>query len=150
VLTNAAEKLYALNDGAQAAAVALQVLALQPAAPVEQRRVAWTVVAHTSFEKGALSTLSAPTEVGADAPKDAPRHVDRATRLGLQTGRSGARAGPAARAIEHYAGWRWPESPSAPLRNMTRPPDAGAEGLDGAAHAGGFPRRYPKHPLQTR
>jgi tetratricopeptide (TPR) repeat protein len=55
VLTNAAEKLYALNDGERAAVVARQVLALQPAPPAAQRRVAWTVVAHTSFEKGAFA-----------------------------------------------------------------------------------------------
>jgi len=54
VLTNAAEKLYALNDGERAATVAKQVLALDPPAAAEQRRVAWTVIAHTSFERGAF------------------------------------------------------------------------------------------------
>ena len=50
VLTNAADKLYALGDGAQASAVARQALTLQPAP--EQRRVAWTVIAHQAFEQG--------------------------------------------------------------------------------------------------
>jgi tetratricopeptide (TPR) repeat protein len=52
VLTNAAEKLYALKDGEQAASVAQQVLALDPPAAAAQRRVAWTVVSHTAFERG--------------------------------------------------------------------------------------------------
>ncbi|MET3106248.1 tetratricopeptide (TPR) repeat protein [Oxalobacteraceae bacterium GrIS 2.11] len=52
VLANAAEKLYALKDNQQAASVAQKVIDLQPAAPDEQRRVAWTVLAYTSFEAG--------------------------------------------------------------------------------------------------
>jgi len=55
VLTNAAEKLFALNDTAQAAAIAQQVIALQPPAAAAQRKVAWTVIAHTSFDKGAFA-----------------------------------------------------------------------------------------------
>ena len=47
----AAEKLYALHDGEQAATVAQQVLALQPPATPTQRRTAWTVLAHTAFER---------------------------------------------------------------------------------------------------
>ncbi len=52
VLTDAAEKLFALKDTEQAAAVAQQVLALQPPAGAAQRRVAWTVLAHAAFERG--------------------------------------------------------------------------------------------------
>ncbi|MGB3430196.1 MAG: tetratricopeptide repeat protein, partial [Burkholderiaceae bacterium] len=55
VLTNAAEKLYGLSEADRAAAIARQVLALQPAPPAAQRRVAWTVIAHTSFEQGAFT-----------------------------------------------------------------------------------------------
>jgi TolA-binding protein len=51
-LTNAADTLYGLHDGARAADVARKVLALEPAAPEAQRRVAWTVVAHAAFEAG--------------------------------------------------------------------------------------------------
>ncbi len=54
VLADAAEKLYALQDAEQAATVAQRVLDLQPAAPDAQRRTAWTVLAHTSFERGAF------------------------------------------------------------------------------------------------
>jgi tetratricopeptide (TPR) repeat protein len=50
VLANAAEKLYALKENQQAAVVAQKIIDMQPAAPDEQRRVAWTVLAYTSFE----------------------------------------------------------------------------------------------------
>ena len=54
VLTQAAEKLFALKDIAAAEQVAQQVLALDPPAAAEQRRVAWTVVSHAAFEAGAF------------------------------------------------------------------------------------------------
>ena len=50
VLANAAEKLYALKNNKEAAVVAQKIVDMQPAAPDEQRRVAWTVLAYTSFE----------------------------------------------------------------------------------------------------
>ena len=50
VLADAAEKLYALKDNVQAASVAQKIVNLQPAAPDEQRRVAWTILAYTAFE----------------------------------------------------------------------------------------------------
>lgn len=52
VLANAADTLYQLGDSTQAQAVATQVLALQPAAPAEQRRVALNVLSHTAFAAG--------------------------------------------------------------------------------------------------
>ena len=52
VLTQAAEKLFALKDHETAELVAQQVLALDPPAAAEQRRVAWTVAAHAAFEGG--------------------------------------------------------------------------------------------------
>jgi cellulose synthase operon protein C len=54
VLANAAEKLFALKDGDGAAKVAQQVIALNPPAAPEQRRVAWNVVSLTAFDKGAF------------------------------------------------------------------------------------------------
>jgi len=50
VLTDAADTLYKLGDRTAAASVAAQVLALQPPAPADKRRVAWTVQGHTAFE----------------------------------------------------------------------------------------------------
>ncbi len=52
VLADAAQTLYALKDAQQAAALAQQVLELQPAAPAAQRQAAWTVLAQTRFEAG--------------------------------------------------------------------------------------------------
>ena len=52
VLADAADKLYTLKDAAQATAVAQMILDHQPAAPNEQRRVAWTILAYTEFEQG--------------------------------------------------------------------------------------------------
>lgn len=54
VLSDAADKLYALNDAGQAAQVAQQVLDLNPPAAEPQRRVAWTILAHTAFERQAF------------------------------------------------------------------------------------------------
>ncbi len=54
VLTNAAERLYSVHASARAATVALRVLALKPDPPTALRRSAWTVIAHTDFEKGAF------------------------------------------------------------------------------------------------
>ncbi len=56
VLTNAAEKLYALRDSERAAEVAQQVLALDPPAAAAQRRVAWTVISHSAFERAPSPT----------------------------------------------------------------------------------------------
>jgi tetratricopeptide (TPR) repeat protein len=55
VLTHAAEQLYALGESAPASQVAQRALALQPPPAAEQRRVAWTVVAHQAFETGAFA-----------------------------------------------------------------------------------------------
>ncbi len=54
VLTQAAEKMFALKDIEGAERVAQRVLALDPPAADEQRRVAWTVVAHAAFEAAAF------------------------------------------------------------------------------------------------
>jgi TolA-binding protein len=53
VLTDAAEKLYALKETEQAGAVAQRVVELKPPAADAQRRVAWTVIAYSSFDRHA-------------------------------------------------------------------------------------------------
>ena len=52
VLANTADRLYALHEPDRAQAVAQQVVDLKPPAAPAQRRVAWTVMAHTAFERG--------------------------------------------------------------------------------------------------
>ncbi len=71
VLTAAAEKLFLLGEGERASGVAYQALARDPAP--EQRRVAWTVIAHQTFEAGAPSEAEkAYAEVLALTPEAAP------------------------------------------------------------------------------
>ncbi len=54
VLTNAAEKLYALRDVERAEGVAQQVLAIDPPVGPAQRRVASLVLAHAAFDRNAF------------------------------------------------------------------------------------------------
>ena len=55
VLTDAAEKLYALKETEQAALVGQRVVDLKPPAADAQRRVAWTVIAYSSFDRHAYA-----------------------------------------------------------------------------------------------
>ena len=54
VMTDAAEQLYALKDGDQAGRVAMKIIDLKPPATEAQRRVAWTILAHTAYERKAF------------------------------------------------------------------------------------------------
>ncbi len=56
VLADAAEKLYGAHDFERAIAIGRQVLAMAPAAAPAQQRVAWTVIAHASFDSGAFAS----------------------------------------------------------------------------------------------
>src|SRR4029453_9922574 len=77
VLTDAAEKLYGLGEGERAAAVAQQVLDLNPPAAPAQRRVASTVIAHTAFERGAFDRAEkAYGDVLALVPEKDPARAD--------------------------------------------------------------------------
>ncbi len=53
VLTNIAEKLYALKDPERATMAAQRVLAINPTVSADMRRTAWTVIAHSEFDRGA-------------------------------------------------------------------------------------------------
>jgi TolA-binding protein len=157
VLTNAAEKLYALNDSDRAAAVARQVLALQPTPPAAQRRVAWTVVAHTSFDKGAFAEAErAYSEVLALTPeKDATRSAltERLAASVYKQGEAARSQGQTAAAIGHFSRVAT-VAPTSQVR-ATAQYDAAAAMLamkdwDGAARAlEDFRARYPQHPLQS-
>lgn len=157
VLTNAAEKLYALNDSDRAAAVARQVLALQPTPPAAQRRVAWTVVAHTSFDKGAFAEAErAYSEVLALTPeKDATRSAltERLAASVYKQGEAARSQGQTAAAIDHFSRVAT-VAPTSQVR-ATAQYDAAAAMLamkdwDGAARTlEDFRARYPQHPLQS-
>ena len=156
VLTNAAEKLYALKDSDQAASVAQQVLALEPPAAAPQRRIAWTVVAHTAFEHGEYGEAEhAYAEVIALTPdKDAGRGelVERLAASVYKQGEQARAAGQARDAVGHFARVAT-LAPQSTVR-ATAQYDAAASliGLkdwDGAARTlEDFRQRYPANPLQ--
>src|SRR5258705_309366 len=106
VLTNAAEKLYTLKDFEEEATVAKQVLALQPPAAPAQRKVAWTVVAHTSFERGAYDQAEkAYGEVLALTPEKEAGRNDLVERLAASVYKQGEKAraeGKAREAVDHF------------------------------------------------
>jgi cellulose synthase operon protein C len=132
------------------------VLALQPVPPAEQRRVAWTVVAHTSFDKGAfVDAERAYGEVLALTPERDAARASLTERLAASVYKQGeaARAqGQLPEAIGHYSRVA-NVAPSSPVR-ATAQYDAAAAMLalkdwDGAARTlEDFRSRYPKHPLQ--
>lgn len=156
VLTHAADTLYALHDNARAAAVAQQVLALQPPATPAQRRVAWTVVAHTAFEAGAFDQAEkAYGEVLALAPATDVARQDLDERLAAAIYKQGERArdaGDLRAAAGHFA--RVAQAvPQAGIR-ANADYDAAATLValkDWAAAARAleaFRQRYPRHLLQ--
>lgn len=156
VLTNAAEKLFALKDGERASQVAQQVLALQPPALPEQRRVAWTVIAHTAFDKGDfLKSEQAYGEVIALVPeKDAARgeFVERLAASVYKQGEQARAAGDGKAAVEHFTRVAT-VAPGSSVRANAQYDAAAAlialKDWDGAARTlEDFRQRYPKHPLQ--
>lgn len=156
VLTNAAETLYALNDRERAAAVARQVLALQPPAAAGERRVAWTVLAHGAFERGAFAEAEGDyAQVLALLPAQDTARAGLTERLAASIYKQGEAAlaqGALREAVGHFERVG-SVTPGAELR-ATAQYDAAAALLalkdwDGAARRlEDFRRRYPQHPLQ--
>jgi tetratricopeptide (TPR) repeat protein len=156
VLTNAADTLYTLHDNAHARSVAEQVLALQPPAPPAQRQVAWTVVAHTSFEAGQFERAEkAYREVLALAPANDPKRGELGERLAAsiyKQGEAARSAGDMRAAATNFA--RVGEaSPQSSVRANAQY-DAAASLIalkdwDAAARTlEDFRQRYPQHPLK--
>lgn len=106
VLTNASEKLFTLKDGPRAAEVAQMVLKLDPPAAPEQRRVAWTVISHTAFDKGAYADAEKGyREVLALTPeRDAKRGelVERLAASVYKQGEQASAAGNLRDAVGHF------------------------------------------------
>jgi len=157
VLTHAAEKLYALQDGEPAAAVARQVLALQPSATDAQRRVAWTVVAHTAFEHARFDQAeNAYSEVLALLPAQDKARNDVVERLAASVYKQGERsreAGNGREAVGHFARVAVVAPQSAVRATAQYDAAAALIGLkdwDGAARTlEDFRQRYPNHALQA-
>lgn len=157
VLTDAAEKLFALRDGERAQSVAEQVLALNPPVAPAQRRVAWTVIAHTAFDAGRFGQAEkAYGEVLALTPESDKGRRDLVERLAASVYKQGEQAraaGQAKQAVEHFARVA-AVAPTSSVR-ATAQYDAAAAQL-GMKDWGGaartledFRRRYPDHPLQA-
>jgi tetratricopeptide (TPR) repeat protein len=156
VLTNAADTLYKLHDNERASGVAQQVLALQPPATAAQRRVAWTVVAHTAFEAGAFDRAEkAYGEVLALAPANDPARTDLTERLAASIYKQGEQArtaGDNRAAAENFA--RVATAAPASTVRASAEYDAAASLIALKDWAGAartledFRQRYPHNPLQ--
>jgi len=156
VLTNAADKLYALNDPDRALAVAQQVVALKPPVPAAQRKVAWTVIAHTTFERGKFDQAEQGyTQVLALTPDKDPARGELTERLAASIYKQGEQAraqGNLRDAVGHFN--RVAEAaPSSSIRPNAQYDAAAAlialKDWDAATRTlEDFRQRYPRHPLQ--
>ncbi|AKJ29233.1 tetratricopeptide repeat protein [Caldimonas brevitalea] len=156
VLTHAAETLYALRDAERAAKVAQQVLALEPAAAAPQRKVAWTVVGHTAFERGDFATAErAYGEVLGLTPEKDPARGDLQERQAAAIYKQGEQARAAGQprdAVAHFQRVATVAPQSAVRATAQYDAAASLIGLkDWAAAAQSledFRQRHPNHPLQ--
>ena len=156
VLTNAADTLFKLHDNERAAGVAQQVLALQPPATPAQRRVAWTLVAHTSFEAGKFDQAEkAYGEVLALAPPNDPARGELTERLAAsiyKQGEQARNAGDNKAAADSFARVAVAAPGSAIRENAEYDAAASLIALKDWAGATktleGFRQHYPKSPLQ--
>jgi len=157
VLTDAAEKFYALRVPDRALTAAQRVLAIQPPVAPELRRTAWTVMAHTQFDKGAYDQAEpAYQQALALMPATAPAHKTLTERLAASIYKQGEQARGAGQlrlAATHFL--RVGQVvPSSPIR-ATAQYDAAAAFIalkdwNGAAQTlEDFRGRFPNHPLQA-
>ena len=156
VLADAADSLYALKDANASTTVAQRVLDLKPAAADAQRRVAWTVIAHTAFEGGAFAKAeTAYAEVLKLMPeKDAARAdlVERQAAAIYKQGEAARAVGKSAEAVANFqrVGSVAPQS----AVRATAQYDAAASQIamkdwDGAISTlEDFRQRFPNHALQ--
>jgi cellulose synthase operon protein C len=155
VLTNAADRLYALKDIEQAQRVAERVLALDPPATPEQKRVATTVLAHTAFESGAFDRAEKRYgELIALTPasdKGRAELVERQAASIYKQGEAANKAGKAADAVGHFSRVAAVAPNSAIHASAQYDAAAALIGLkdwDAAAKTlEDFRQRFPKHPL---
>lgn len=157
VLADAAEKLYALKDSERAATVAQSILALQPPAAEPQRRVAWTIVAYTSFDAGNFGPSEAAFGeiLKLTAPNAANRSelVERQAAAIYKQGEQARTAGAMREAVAHFerVGQVAPQSSA----NAAAQYDAAAllialkDWSAAARSLEDFRQRYPGHALQA-
>ncbi len=156
VLTNAAEKLFALRDTKRASLIAQRVVDLQPPAPPAQRRVAWTVLAHTAFERGEFADAERRyAEVLALVPENDPARaelIERQAAAIYKQGEVARTAGNAQDAVRHFARVATVAPQSAVRANAQYDAAAALIGIKDWAGAArqleDFRARFPAHPLQ--
>lgn len=155
VLTDTADRLYALKDSEQAQSVAERVLALDPPPSAEQKRVATTIIAHTAFEGGDFGRAEKRyAEVLALVPERDPSRKDLVERQAASVykqGEAAQKAGNARDAVGHFA--RVASVAPQSTIHATAQYDAaaaliGLKDWDAAARMlEDFRQRFPKHPL---
>jgi cellulose synthase operon protein C len=155
VLTNAADRLYALKDIERAQSVAERVLALDPPATPEQKRVATTVLAHTAFEGGEFAIAEKRYgELLALTPsndKSRGELVERQAASVYKQGEAAQKNGKAADAVGHFNRVA-AVAPGSAIHASAQYDAAsaliGLKDWDGAARTlEDFRQRFPKHPL---
>lgn len=156
VLSDAAEKLYALNDAGQAAQVAQQVLDLNPPAADNQRRVAWTVLAHAAFERQAFDKAEhAYAQVLLLTPAQAPGRkdlIERQAAAVYKQGEQARSAGQLSNAVAHFSRVA-SIAPQSAVRASAQFDAAAAQiamkdWASAAALLEDFRQRFPQHALQ--
>ncbi|HEX7442032.1 MAG TPA: tetratricopeptide repeat protein, partial [Caldimonas sp.] len=157
VLTDAAEKLYALHDGNEAALVAQRVIDLRPPAADAQRRVAWTVLAYAAFD---AKTYDGAEKAYAEAlkltPEKDPGRADLVERQAAAIYKQGEQARATGKQREAAANFArvGTVAPQSTVR-ATAQYDAAAtlialKDWDGAIRTlEDFRQRFPNHPLQA-
>ncbi len=163
VLVHAADELYALGDGERASSVARQALALSPPPAPEQRRTAWTVIAHHAFEQGAFAdaekaygeVLALMPQKG-DAAKDRDAIAERQAAAIYKQGEQARNRGDTRAAVgyfERVASLGTLAASSAVRASAQYDAAAALIGLKDWAGAAGaleaFRRDFPGHPLQA-
>ncbi len=117
VQTDAAEKLYALNDYTRARDVAQAVVDRSPPPEAALQRTAWTVIAHSNFDSGDYQAAEgAYQQVMALLPADDKERGDIIERIASSVYKQGERArdaGDLDAAVEHFlrVGQAAPTSP---------------------------------------
>ncbi|HWY72010.1 MAG TPA: tetratricopeptide repeat protein [Burkholderiaceae bacterium] len=157
VLSNAADRLYTMHDLDRARSVAQQVVELKPPAAAAQRRVAWTVIAHTAFERGEFDHAEhAYGEVLALTADNDPTRKELTERVAASIYKQGEQArdkGDLRAAVGHFGRVATAAPQSTVRANAEYDAAAALIGLkdwDAASRAlEGFRRSYPDHPLQS-
>ncbi|HEY8520743.1 MAG TPA: tetratricopeptide repeat protein [Gammaproteobacteria bacterium] len=155
VQTDAAEKLFALNEFARARDVALGVTERQPPPPPALARTAWTVVAHSEFDLGNFAAAEAAyLRLAAMVPATDPEHgqiVERIASSIYKQGEQARDAGNHAEAVAHFL--RVGEAAPTSSIRATAEYDAAAALIQAGDWARatavlqGFRARFPDHEL---